>query len=84
MERWVFTRCRELMGRVLIWNTRHLVRILREFEIHYNMHRRHQGLGQAGRRDVPAPIADPDRVNQLTILREDRLGGILHEYRHAT
>lgn len=60
------------------------MRVLREFEIHYNVRGPHQGLGQAAPlRVVPAPITDPDRINRLTILREDRLGGTLHEYRHA-
>lgn len=58
--------------------------VLREFEIHYNTHRPHQGLGQAAPLcAVPAPITDPDRINRLDILRDDRLGGALNEYRHA-
>lgn len=67
------------------WNTHHLVHVLRQFEIHYNLHRPHQGLDQAAPlRAVPVPITDPDRINRLNILREDRLGGTLHEYQHAT
>jgi hypothetical protein len=34
-------------------------------------------------RGLPTSITDLDRVNRLHILREDRLGGNLHEYRHA-
>lgn len=84
MERWVLTCRRELLDRILIWNTRHLMNVLREFEIHYNTRRPHQGLDQsAPLRAVPTPITDPDRINQLNILRDDRLGGSLHEYRHA-
>jgi transposase InsO family protein len=84
MERWVLTCRRELLDRVLTWNTRHLVHILRQFEIHYNSHRPHQGLDQAAPlRVVPTPITDPDRISRLNIVREDRLGGTLHEYRHA-
>jgi len=59
--------------------------VLRQFEIHYNAHRPHQGLDQAAPlRAVPTPITNPDRINRLNIVREDRLGGTLHEYRHAT
>ncbi|MEY9933907.1 putative transposase [Catenulispora sp. GP43] len=84
MERWVLTCRRELLDRVLIWNTRHLMHVLREFEIHYNFHRPHQGLNQAAPlRAVPTPITEPDRINGLCILRDDRLGGTLHEYRPA-
>ncbi|GAA2125282.1 hypothetical protein GCM10009727_13500 [Actinomadura napierensis] len=32
MERWVQTCCRELLDRTLIWNQRHLLHALREFE----------------------------------------------------
>jgi len=50
--------------------------VLRQFEIHYNAHRPHQGLDQAAPlRAVPTPITDPDRITRLDILREDRLGG---------
>jgi putative transposase len=84
MERWVLTCRREVLDRALIWNTRRLVHILREFEIHYNSHRPHQGLNQAAPlRAVPASITDPDRINRLNIVRGDHLGGTLHEYRHA-
>ena len=34
-------------------------------------------------RAVPAPITDPDRIAHLDIRRNDRLGGIIHEYQHA-
>jgi hypothetical protein len=72
MERWVLTCRRELLDRVLIWNTRHLVHVLRHFEIHYNTHRPHQGLDQAAPlRAVPPPITDLNRINQLNILRDD-------------
>ncbi|MEV0185195.1 integrase core domain-containing protein [Streptomyces sp. NPDC050625] len=47
MERGVTTcRC-ELLDRVLIWNQRHLLSALREFEDFYNVHRPHQGSGNA-------------------------------------
>jgi transposase InsO family protein len=44
MERWVQTCRRELLDRTLIWNQRHLLHALREFEDHYNSHRPHQAL----------------------------------------
>jgi putative transposase len=39
MERWVQTCRRELLDRTLIWNQRHLLHALREFEQFYNAHR---------------------------------------------
>ena len=84
MERWVQTCRHELLDRTLIWNQRHLLRALREFEQFYNSHRPHQGTANARPLyPLPAPIADPDKIARLDIRRCDRLGGILHEYEHA-
>jgi transposase InsO family protein len=84
MERWVRTCRRELLDRTLIWNQRHLLHALREYEQFYNLHRPHQGLGNARPlAPLPEPITGPDRLTHLTIHRHDRLGGILHEYEHA-
>ncbi len=38
MERWVQTCRHELLDRTLIWNQRHLLHALREFEHFYNEH----------------------------------------------
>ncbi|MEV0136838.1 integrase core domain-containing protein, partial [Dactylosporangium sp. NPDC050688] len=84
MERWVRTCRHELLDRTLIWNQRHLLHALREFEHFYNEHRPHQGLANARPlRPLPTPIADPDQIARLRVRRHDRLGGILHEYEHA-
>ncbi|MFK4268801.1 integrase core domain-containing protein [Streptomyces milbemycinicus] len=84
MERWIQTSRRELLDRTLIWNQRHLLATLREFEQFYNGHRPHQGIANARPlHPLPPPIDDPDTLARLAIRRHDRLGGILHEYRHA-
>jgi putative transposase len=84
MERWVRTCRRELLDRTLIWNERHLRQCLHQFELHHNEHRPHQAMRQAAPlRPVPEPITDPDRIAYLDIRRNDRLSGIIHEYRHA-
>jgi transposase InsO family protein len=84
MERWVGTCRRELLDRTLIWNEDHLRHCLRQFELHYNEHRPHQAMHQAAPlRAVPAPITDPEHLARLDIRRSDRLGGTIHEYRHA-
>ncbi|MFE2090693.1 integrase core domain-containing protein [Streptomyces sp. NPDC059460] len=82
-ERWVRTCRRELLDRTLIWNETHLRHALREFEQHYNQHRTHRTLQSAAPlRAVPQPLAD-DRIEHLNVRRRDRLGGVIHEYRHA-
>jgi transposase len=84
MEQWVQTCRRELLDRTLIWNQRHLLHALREFEQFYDGHRPHQGIANARPLYLlPTPIADPDELPHLNIRRRDRLGGILHEYEHA-
>jgi putative transposase len=84
MERWVQTCRRELLDRTLIWNQRHLLHALREFEDFYNGHRPHQGIASAcPLYPLPPPITDPDQIAHLNIRRHQRLGGILHEYEHA-
>jgi putative transposase len=84
MERWVQTCWRELLDRTLIWNQRHLLHALREFEQFYNGQRPHQGIANARPlHPLPAPVTDPDEIAQLNIRRRDRLGGLLHEYEHA-
>jgi hypothetical protein len=45
---------RELLDRTLIWNQRHLLRALREFEQFYNGHQPHQGIAKTARRYVQA------------------------------
>jgi transposase InsO family protein len=84
MERWVQTCRRELLDRTLIWNQHHLLHALREFEQFYNEHRPHQGISNASPlHPLPPPITDPGKITRLEVHRRDRLGGILHEYRHA-
>jgi putative transposase len=75
---------RELLDRTLIWNQRHLLHVLLEFEQFYNTHRPHQGIANARPlRPLPTPITDPGQIARLDIRKRDRLGGILHEYEHA-
>jgi transposase InsO family protein len=84
MERWVQTCRRELLDRTLIWNQRHLLYALREFEEFYNSHRPHQEIANARPlHALPSPIPELTAATRLHVYRRDRLGGILHEYRHA-
>ncbi|MGY4745982.1 integrase core domain-containing protein, partial [Streptomyces sp. ATMOS53] len=76
MERWIQTCRRELLDRTLIWDQRHLLHALREFESFYNGHRPHRALNQAAPlRPLPQPISEPGGIANLQIPRRDRLGG---------
>ena len=82
-ERWVKTLRAELLDRTLIWNETHLRRALREYERHYNIHRTHRSLAAAAPLQARPQPLEPDRIERLAIRRQDRLGGVVHEYRHA-
>jgi putative transposase len=84
MERWIQTCGRELLDRTLVWNQRHLLHALRQYQRHYNDHRPHRGINNSRPlQPLPTPITNPDAIAQLNVRRHDRLGGLLHEYEHA-
>jgi hypothetical protein len=71
MERSVGSCRRELLDRTLIWNQRHLMIVLREYEDFYNTHRPHRTLSQAAPlRPLPDSVVDLD---QLPVQRRDRI-----------
>jgi putative transposase len=80
-ERWVRTVHTECLDWLLIGNRRHLEHALAVHIQHYNSGRPHRGIGL----QVPLPTAQSpasaDRGQQIE--RVDRLGGLIHEYRHA-
>ena len=78
VERWVGSCRRELLDRTLIWNQRHLMTVLREYEDFYNTHRPHRALSQAAPlRTLPDGVTDLDHFR---VQRRDRAGGVIHEY----
>ena len=78
MERWIGSCRRELLDRTLIWNQRHLMIVLREYEDFYNTHRPHRALNQAAPlRPLPDGVTDLDH---LRVRRRDRSGGVIYEY----
>ena len=79
MERWIGSCRRELLDRTLVWNQRHLMTVLREYEDFYNTHRPHRTLKQAAPLR-PLPDGAPD-LDQVRVRRSDRVGGVIHEYR---
>jgi putative transposase len=79
MERWIGSCRHELLDRTLVWNQRHLMTVLREYEDFYNTHRPHRTLKQAAPlRRLPDNVTDLDRFR---VQRRDRAGGVIHEYR---
>ena len=82
-ERWAKTLRTELLDRTLIWDETHLRHALREYERHYNLHRTHRSLAAAAPLRARPQPREPDRIERLVIRRQDRLGGVLHEYRHV-
>ena len=72
---------RELLDHLLIFSAGHAEAVIKEFLVHYHQARPHQGLGQRCPAPVmPAPISLPAEGR---IVRQDRLGGLLHEYSWA-
>ena len=79
MERWIGSCRRELLDRTLVWNQRHLMIVMREYEDSCNTHRPHRTLKQAAPlRPIPDGVTDLDHFR---VQRRDRAGGVIHEYR---
>jgi putative transposase len=73
-ERWVRTVREECLDRLLVWNQRHLRRVLIEYIPYYNQRRPHQSLAQQ------SPIARPVPCRDGSIHYQPILGGILRDY----
>jgi putative transposase len=58
MERWIGNCRRELLDRTLVWNQRHLMTVLREYEDFYNTHRPHRTCNNP-LRSARCPAASP-------------------------
>ena len=82
MERWVQACRRELLDRTLIWNQRHLLHALREFEGFYS---RHAPSGHRHARPLrPLPRRSSAWTDRhLDIRRLPTPGRDLHDYEHA-
>jgi putative transposase len=76
-KRWVGTVRREVLDRMLIFGGRQLRSVLAEYADHYNLHRPHRALEQA---PPLGPSQLPAVVPAETVVRRDRLGGLIHEY----
>ena len=75
-ERFVGTLRHECLDHLLITGLRHLAAVLREYVQHYNRHSPHRSLQQ----QPPAGHTPPPFTATVRPLRQDRLGGLVHEY----
>jgi transposase len=80
-ERFVKSVRTECLDHFVIFGERHLRHLLREFAVHYNTERHHQGLG--GRIIRPRVPPNNDNGPSGAIHRVSRLGGQLNFYRRA-
>jgi len=77
-ERWIGSCRRELLDQTLIWNQRHLLKVLREYETHHNQHRPHRTLGQAAPlKPLPAAVT---ALDSFRLRRHSRASGVINEY----
>ena len=78
-ERFAGTLRRECLNHMLIRGEQHLRKVLAEYTVHYNGHRRHQGLRQE------FPLREPGHVVDVAgwIERREVLGGLISEYRRV-
>ena len=79
--RWVRTVRTECLDWLLIRNRGHLERVLAVYVEHYNSARPHRSLDLQTPLPAHRPPARPGSIGQIE--RVDRLGGVIHEYRHA-
>ena len=64
-----------MLDRTLIWDQRHLMSLLREYENFYNTHRPHRALNQAAPlRPLPDGVAE---LGEFRVQRRDRAGGVI-------
>jgi putative transposase len=76
-ERLLRTIRAECLDWTLVLGRRHLDRVLRAYEEHYNLHRPHRAISLA----TPEPQRpDPTPGDPLEVRRRDVLGGLIHEY----
>ena len=75
-ERWVGSVRRELLDHVVVFNERHLRRLLREYVAYYHDDRTHLGLGKA----TPAGRPVTRRRDGAEVVALPRLGGLHHRY----
>ena len=72
---------RECLDQILILGRRHLEAVLAEYVGHYNDHRPHRSLAQRCPRSSNEALTALADIDPKRLVRSDRLGGLVHEYR---
>ena len=76
VERLIGTIRRECLDHVIVWNERHLYRVLKSYFDYYDKSRTHLSLND----DSPMPReVEPPEKGQ--VFAEPRVGGLHHHYR---
>lgn len=79
VERFIQTLQQECLDHFLVFGTRHMDYLLREYVEHYHTERPHQSIGNV----PPAPTGPPprsDTIDRDLIFARSRLGGLLRHY----
>src|SRR5260370_25757344 len=74
-ERFVLSIKSECLNKLVLLGERHLRHAVREFVVHYHLHRNHQGLDS---RPLTAPTESQN--NNAPVARRQRIGGLLNYY----
>jgi putative transposase len=82
-ERFVRTVRSECLDWLLIFDQRHLERVVAVFADHYNGHRPHRALPLNPPERRRPPIVSTVPCCATLVQRRDRLGGVVHEYGRA-
>jgi transposase InsO family protein len=83
-ERWVRTVRAECLDWTLVLGRRHLERVLRTYEVHYNHARPHRGLELRTPQPRPESLpCSPECSPEPRVRRREVLGGLIHEYELA-
>jgi transposase InsO family protein len=76
-ERWVGSVRRELLDHVIVFNERHLTRLLNEYVRYYNDDRTHLGIEKDAPKARPVTRRSSSRA---TVVSHSRCGGLHHRY----
>jgi putative transposase len=82
-ERMIGTLRREILDRMLVVNTRHLLALLAIYTRHYNQHRPHQSRQQQPPDTTTLPIRPVADLDAHRIRRHPVHGSAINEYQHA-
>jgi transposase len=80
-ERWVGSVRRECTDRLLIYDERHLRKVLTQYERHYNAHRPHRARDR--RPPQPPLVTASVDLNQVRLTGQEVVDGLINEYKHA-